>query len=116
MRHGAIILLTVATALVHFSFFIRDPRGGLIYLLNGLGYLCLLGLMYSRVELLRPYYRFVPAVFIGYTILTILLYVIVAVQIRDWTLPLGPLDKAAELMLLTLLWTEARHGERILRE
>ncbi len=34
-----IILLTLAAAAVHFKFFIEDPSGGLIYLLNGIGWL-----------------------------------------------------------------------------
>jgi hypothetical protein len=37
MRHWAIVALTMVTALVHLSFFVRDPKGNFIFLLSGLG-------------------------------------------------------------------------------
>jgi len=50
-----IILLTLAAAAVHFKFFIEDPSGGLIYGLNGIGWLGLLGLVYLPYPFWKNY-------------------------------------------------------------
>ena len=108
MRRWAIILLTVATALVHLSFFIQDPRGNFIFLLNGLGYLGLLGLLYVRVGLPASLVRLVRPALMGYAALTIVLYVVISYQAQSWSIPIGPIDKLVELVLIGLLWSEER--------
>jgi hypothetical protein len=111
MRRWAIVALAVATALMHLSFFIRDPKGGVfsvLFLLNGLGYLGLLGLLYVRLGLPQSLVRLVRPAFIAYTALTIILYVVFSYQAGNWSIPLGPIDKLAELALIGLLWSEGR--------
>jgi hypothetical protein len=108
MRRWAIILLTVATAAVHLSFFLRDPKGAMIFLLNALGYLGLLGLLYLGIPALQALHRFVRPLFIGYTALTIVLYIVLSYHAHQWTIPLGPIDKALEVVLIALLWSEGR--------
>jgi hypothetical protein len=108
MRRWAIVALTVATALVHLSFFIRDPKGGFIFLLNALGYLGLLGLLYVRVGLPQSIVRLVRPAFIAFTTLTIILYVVFSYQAGNWSIPLGPIDKLGELVLIGLLWSEGQ--------
>ena len=110
IRRFLIIALTVATALAHMSFFIADPRGGVVYLLNGLGFLVLLGALYLRPTFLRPVQRTVRPAFIGYTALTIILYVVVSLLFHEWALPLGPIIKIVELALIGLLWSEGRES------
>jgi len=110
MRRWAIVALTIVTALAHLSFFVRDPKGNFIFLLNGLGYLGLLGLLYMRVGLPPSLVRLVRPAFIGYTALTIIVYVVISYQAHSWSIPLGPIDKLAELALIGLLWSEGRSG------
>ncbi len=108
MRRWAIVALTVATALVHVSFFVGDPKGGLIFLLNGLGYIGLLGLLYVRVGLPPSLLRLVRPVLMSYTALTIVLYVVLSYRAGNWSIPLGPIDKLIEVAMIALLWSEGR--------
>ena len=108
MRRWAIILLTFITAIVHISFFVSNPKGAVIFLLNGLGYLGLLGLLYLPIGLPATLHRFVRPLFIGYTALTIILYFILSYQAHSWTIPLGPIDKVLEVILIGLLWSEGQ--------
>ncbi len=108
MRRWAIVILTLATALVHASFFVGDPKGGLIFLLNGLGYIGLLALLYVRVGLPASLVRLVRPVLIGYTALTIVLYVVLSYRAGNWSIPLGPVDKLIEVVMIALLWWEGR--------
>lgn len=48
--------------------------------------------------------RFVRPVFIGYTLLTIVLYVVMSIQFNYWSIPIGPIDKVIEIILVILLW------------
>ncbi len=108
MRRWAIVLLTIITAGVHISFFASGPKGGVIFLLNGLGYLGLLGLLYLPIGLLQSLHRLVRPLFIGYTALTIILYIVLSYQTHSWSIPLGPIDKVLEAILIVLLWLEGK--------
>ncbi len=105
-----IIILTLLTAAVHLSFFLPDPSGGLIYGLNALGYVGLLGLLYLPIPFLVPYRRWVRWLLIGFTALTIVAYIVFGVINHEWTVPLGPIDKLGEVILIGLLWRESQQA------
>lgn len=97
-----IALLIVVTAGIHLYLSFQFPQGpDPIFLLNGLGYLTLLALLYI------PHYRLLAArkrirwVLIAYTALTVVLWVFLARRTS-----LGYLDKAVEILLIILLWLE----------
>lgn len=95
----AIIVLTIGTALTHISLVFPDPA----FILNGLGYLGLLGLLYLPIPALLPYRRIVRRILMGYTLLTILLWI--AFGLRA---PIGYFNKLNEVILLALLIIEDR--------
>jgi hypothetical protein len=94
-----IILLTVATAVIHFSLLFPNP----LFILNGLGYLGLLAALYLPISQLRNYRGLVRWVLLGYTALTVILWVIMGSRIL-----IGYVDKAIEIILIILLWLESR--------
>jgi hypothetical protein len=111
MRRILIIVLTLITAGIHFYFYNTDPKGGLLFtmfLLNGLGYLGLLGLLYLPLRLPASIHRLVLPVFIGYTILTIVLYIIISAQSGIWSAPWAPIAKVDEVILTWQLLAEGR--------
>src|SRR4030042_6941149 len=102
MRRGFIILLTLITAGIPFYFFTTDPKGGLLFpmfLLNGIGSLGLLGLLSLPLRLPVSLHRLVRPIFIGYTIITIVLYIIISAQSGIWLPPWAPLAEVAEVIL-----------------
>ena len=109
MARIIIILLTLATATIHFSFFIRDPRSEVIYGLNALGYLTLLAMLYLPIPLLDNLHRSARRMLMGYAAVTIVAYLVFGLVTRDWTAPLGPITKLIEVILIGLLgWEERR--------
>jgi uncharacterized membrane protein len=104
-----IILLTLAAAAaVHFKFFIEDPSGGLIYGLNGIGWLGLLGLVYLPLPFLEKLHGLARWLLASYAAITIVAYIIFGIQHKEWTVPLGPVTVLIELILIVLLVVEAR--------
>ncbi len=115
MRRYIIILLTLITAVIHFYFFydlvIVQHFTDLLYksfLLNGLGYLGLLGLLYLPLGLPDSLHRLVRPLFIGYTVLTIVLYIYFSYINHYWSAPLAPIAKIDEALLIWQLWVEGR--------
>jgi len=110
MRRNMIILLTLFTAGIHIYEYTLFPKDTLfiLFLLNGLGYLGLLGLLYLPLRLPQSIHRLVRPVFIGYTILTIVLYILVSWQQQYWAIPWGPIAKIDEAVLVWLLWSEGK--------
>ncbi|HSB67007.1 MAG TPA: hypothetical protein VLD65_10530 [Anaerolineales bacterium] len=116
MRRILIIVLTLITAAIHVYFYTTGP--GLVFsgpdrlftffLLNALGYLGLLGLLYLPLGLPAGIHRLVRPVFIGYTILTIVLYIIISAQSGVWSVPWAPIAKIDEAILTWLLWSEGK--------
>ncbi len=94
-----IVLLTLATALIHLQLAFPDPA----FILNGLGYLALLAALYLPVPRLARYRNIVRWVLIGFTALTILLWILLGART-----PIGYIDKAIEIVLILLLLLEAR--------
>ncbi len=115
MRRNAIIILTLITAVIHMYFFIdyvivQGQRILLFeaFLLNAIGYLGLLGLLYLPLGLPSSIHRYVRPVFIGYTILTIVLYIYFSATSGAWSVPLAPIAKIDEVILIWQLWAEGR--------
>ncbi len=94
-----IILITIATALIHFSLLFPD----VLFILNGLGYLTLLAALYLPLPQLAGYRRLICWALLGYTALTIILWIIMGSRI-----PIAYIDKAIEVVLIALLWLESR--------
>lgn len=94
-----IILITIATALIHFSLLFPD----VLFILNGLGYLTLLAALYLPLPQLAGYRRLIRWALLGYTALTIILWIIMGSRI-----PIAYIDKAIEVVLIALLWLESR--------
>jgi hypothetical protein len=96
-----IVLLTLATALIHLQLAFPDPA----FILNGLGYLTLLAALYLPVSRLARYRNAVRWVLVGYTALTIFLWILLGART-----PIGYIDKAIEITLILLLLLEARRS------
>jgi hypothetical protein len=94
-----IIVLTLGTALIHLQLAFPDP----VFILSGLGYLALLAALY--LPGLARYRNVVRLVLIGYTALIIFLWVLFGARI-----PIGYIDKAIEVALISLLLLDARRS------
>ena len=98
---AGIIVLTVATAIIHFSLLFPD----VLFILNGLGYLGLLAALYLPISQLAGRRNLVRWVLLGYTALSIILWVIMGSRIA-----IAYVDKVIEVVLIVLLWLEGRPG------
>jgi hypothetical protein len=109
MRRTIIILLTLITAGIHIYFF--TTGSGMLFtmfLLNALGYLGLLGLLYLPLGLPDSLTKLVRPIFIVYTLLTIALYIYIGATSGIWSAPLAPISKVAEIILVWQLWAEGK--------
>lgn len=96
-----IIALAVITAVIHIFI------GGPLFILNGLGYLGLVGLYYFGSRFLPQVMGFRPQirwVLIGYTAITIILYFVM--NPNAFSSPLGLITKAVEIILIVMLLRE----------
>jgi hypothetical protein len=98
----AIILLAVATAIIHF---VLAPMAGVPFILNGIGYIALVVALY--LPQLRQYQSLIRWALIGYTALTIVLW---AILNGDFTDPIGVIDKLIEVALIACLVLEQRQA------
>jgi hypothetical protein len=98
LRAG-IVLLTLGTALIHLQLAFPD----VVFILNGLGYLALLAALYLPIPQVARYRNAVRWVLIGYTALTVFLWVLFGARI-----PIGYTAVAIEVALIALLLIEAR--------
>jgi len=94
-----IVLLTLGTAIIHFSLNFPDPG----FILAGLGYLALLASLYLPVPYVTRYRLVVPWIFTGYAALTIFLWILLGERTT-----IGYTDKVIEIALILLLLFEAR--------
>ena len=94
-----IVLLTLATALIHLQLAFPDPA----FILNGLGYLTLLAALYLPHPRVARYRNLVRWVLVGYTALSIALWIFLGART-----PIGYIDKSIEIALIALLLLEAR--------
>ena len=99
---GGIVALALASAVIHIALAI--PEMIVPFYLNGLGYVAL-ATAYTLPQLGR-YRRQVRWLLIGFTALTIVLWVMLG---QPYT-TIGYIDKAIELALLGLLWLDGRQA------
>ena len=100
-----IVLLTLITAVMHIALGLGSSGTFMIlFLLNGLGYLGLLGALYLPLAPLQPFRGQVRWLLIGYALLTIILYF--AFNWPDVWNPGGLFNKAVEAALVGLLLIE----------
>ena len=102
-KHYGIILAAIATAILHIMLF-----PDIMFTLNGLGYLGLLGAYFLPIPFFQQRHRLVWWALVGYTALTIILWVIMGE--KDFnaspTAPIGYYAKTAEVLLLLFLWAD----------
>jgi len=100
-----IIILTLGTALIHFSLLFPD----VLFILNGLGYLALLAAYFLPIDLARNNHNLVRWLFIIFTVVTILAWV--AMGNKSWPGgSLGYLTKLIEIVLIGLLVVDGRQS------
>jgi hypothetical protein len=96
-----IILLTLITAVIHFTLVFPSA----LFILNALGYLALLVALYLPIPQLRNYRHLVRWALMGYTALTVVLWVVMGSRI-----PIAYVAKVDELVLISLLWLDSRQA------
>lgn len=101
-----IIVATLATALLHLSLFSKMGADPIV--LNGLGYLALLGAYFLPIPFLQQQHKLVWWVLLGYTVLTIVLWIVMGDKnfIAGTSSAIGYYAKLAELFLLGFLWAD----------
>jgi len=98
-----IILTALATAILHITLF-----PDIVFTLNGLGYIGLLGAFLLPIPFFQQKRTMVWWAFVGYTALTIVLWVIMGDKtfVAGTSSATGYYAKVAEVILIALLWTE----------
>jgi hypothetical protein len=96
-----IIVLTLATALIHLTLVFPSP----LFILNGLGYLALLAALFLPMPQLSGYHSQLRWVLMAYALLTIVLWVIMGSRI-----PLAYVTKVIEVVLIVLLWLDSQQA------
>ena len=105
-KHYGIILATLATAFLHLSLY---PILGIDPIfLNGFGYLALLGAYFLPIPFLQQQHKLVWWALFGYTVLTIILWVVLGDKqfVAGTSSAIGYYAKAAEVALLVFLWSD----------
>ena len=102
-KHYGIILFGLATAFLHLSLFSQmgfDP-----IVLNGLGYLALLGAYFLPIPFFQERRNLVWWALLGYTVLTFVLWIILGDKnfVPGTSSAIGYYAKAAELFLIAFL-------------
>lgn len=99
-KHYGIILFTLATAVLHITLF-----PDIMFTLNGLGYLGLLGAYFLPIAFFQQRHNLVWWALVGYTALTIVLWIIMGEKnfSASTSSMIGYYAKAAEVLLLGFL-------------
>ena len=102
-KHYGIILFALATAVLHIILF-----PDIMFTLNGLGYLALLAAYFLPIPFLQEKRNLIWWVFVGYTTLTIILWVIMGDKnfVAGTSSATGYYAKAAEVLLLVFLFAD----------
>lgn len=99
-----ITLLTLATAVIHFTLLFPD----LLFILNGLGYLALLAAYFLPLPVVKENRRLVRWAFMGFAGVSILAWV--AIGDKSWPDgALGYITKLIEIALIALLWNDRQN-------
>jgi hypothetical protein len=101
--HYGIILAALATAILHITLF-----PDIVFTLNGLGYLGLLGAYFLPIAFFQERHRLVWWALAGYTLLTIILWLIMGDKnfVAGTSSATGYYAKVAEAILLVFLWLD----------
>jgi hypothetical protein len=107
-KQYAIIALTVITAVIHLVLApgLESPQN-ILFILNGLGYLGLLGALYLPLDFLDGYRHIAGWALLAFTVITIIAY-FAAWGVAGFSDVLGMIDKIVEVALAILLFTELR--------
>jgi hypothetical protein len=98
-----IIGLAVATAAIHIFLAVTQMNNDLLFILNGLGYLVLVGALYLPLPQLAPYRNWIRWALIALAAITVVLWIIIGART-----PIAYLDKAIEVALIVALWVEGQ--------
>ena len=103
IRRYGIIVCVLATAYLHLSLF---PDFG--FTLNGIGYLALLSAYFLPIAFLQEWHNMFWWELAGYTLLTIILWVILGDMkfVAGTSSATGYYAKTAEVLLLGFLWAD----------
>lgn len=102
-KHYGIILFTLATAFLHIVLY-----PDIMFTLNGLGYIGLLGAYFLPISFFQQRHNLVWWALVGYTALTIILWVIMGDKtfVAGTSSATGYYAKAAEVILLAFLFAD----------
>jgi hypothetical protein len=102
-KHYGILVAGLATALLHLSLFTKLGMDPIV--LNGIGYLALLGAYFLPIPFLQQRHNLVWWALLGYTILTFVLWLILGDKnfVPGTTSATGYYAKAAEIFLMGFL-------------
>ena len=105
-KHYGIVLGNLATAFLHLSLFSKMGPDPIV--LNGLGYLGLLGAYFLPIPFFQQRHKLVWWAMVGYTLLTLVLWVVMGDKnfVVGTSSAIGYYAKAAELILLAFLWSD----------
>lgn len=106
-KQYAIIVLTLITAVIHLALAPGEGTPTIPFILNGIGYLALLGALYLPLEFLVGYRNAAGWALLVFAVITIIAY-FVSWGVSGFTDPLGMFDKIVEVVLVVLLFTELR--------
>ena len=95
-----IVILALATALIHFSLSL-SMGFDLLFTLNGLGYLALLAALFLTIPFLSRYRPILRILMILFTLVTIVAWVFLGARNT-----IGYVDKLIEVALVILLWLD----------
>lgn len=104
-KHYGIILSSLATAFLHVTLY-----PDIMFTLNGLGYLGLLGAYFLPIPFFQQKHTLVWWVMVGYTALTIILWVVMGDKtfVAGTSSATGYYAKVAEVILLACLWADKK--------
>ena len=105
-KQYGILLAGLATAILHLELFSKMGPDPIV--LNGLGYLALLGAYFLPIPFLQQRHKMVWWVLAGYTLLTIVLWAVMGDKhfVAGTTSAIGYYAKTAEVFLLAFLWSD----------
>ena len=103
IKHYGIILAGLVAAYFHIILF-----PDIMFMLNGLGYIGLLGAYFLRIPFFQQRHNMVWWGLVGYTLLTIALWAIMGDKnfVAGTNSAIGYYAKTAEVVLLALLWAD----------
>jgi hypothetical protein len=104
MVRAAVVVLTLFTALIHLVVLNLDGLE-FLFLLNGLGYLGLLGALLFNIPAGQQ--RLVHYAFMAYAAVTIVAWVIMNGDFSD---PIGVSTKTVEVLLIVFLWLDLQRN------